>query len=198
MCDPDIYQQFFPMELPGDVTGRLVDRDTARKAIETIGAQIFAPREALGYFVPPETRRGTLERAGRRHTPSSPEWIVFYSSQDEPVGWLYGYMEDEETFFIDTVGLIPAFRHRGIYTAFLKQLIAYLGAVGYERLTTSHHPNNRAVMIAELKAGFNIVGIELHESCGAIVKTAYLFHDDRRESFRQVCSLAPDPASHVG
>ena len=107
-------------------------------------------------------------------------------------------MEDNETFFIDTVGLVPAFRNRGIYTAFLKQLIAYLGAMGYERLTTSHHPNNRAVMIAELKAGFNIVGLELHESCGPLIKMAYFFHDDRRESFKHVFSLAPDPMSEVG
>lgn len=65
-------------------------------------------------------------------------------------------------------------------------------------LTTSHHPNNRAIMIAELKAGFNIVGIELHEECGPLVKMAYLFHDDRREGFRQVFSMAPDQISDVG
>lgn len=187
-CDRDIWQRFFPMSLPGDVSGRLVDRDTAQKAIETFGPRIFAPRETFGHFVAPEARRGRLERAGKRHGPPSPEWIIFYHGQDEPVGWFYGFMEDEETFFIDTVGLIPAFRHRGIYTAFLKQLIAYLGALGYERLTTSHHPNNRAVMIPELKAGFNIVGIELHEGCGPLIKMAYLFHDDRREGFRQVFS----------
>ncbi len=107
-------------------------------------------------------------------------------------------MEDVETFFIDTVGLIPAFRNRGIYTAFLKQIIAYLGAMGYERLTTSHHPNNRAILIVELKAGFNIVGIELHESCGAGIKVAYIFHDDRREWFRQIFNLAPDQTSYAG
>jgi RimJ/RimL family protein N-acetyltransferase len=123
--------------------------------------------------------------------PSSAEWIVFYDSDGAPVGWLYGYQEDEETLFIDTVGLVPAFRGLGIYTAFLKQLIAYLGALGYERLTTSHHPDNRAVMIPELKAGFNIVGIELHEYCGPLIKMAYFFHDDRRQGFRRVFSLPP-------
>ena len=74
---------------------------------------------------------------------------------------------------IDTVGLIPAFRGRGIYRAFLKQLIAYLDALGYERLTTSHHPDNRAVMIPELKAGFHIVGIKLHENCGSRWPTCF-------------------------
>ena len=102
-------------------------------------------------------------------------------------------MEDQETFFIVAVGLIATFRGRGIYTALLKGLIAYLAAVGYERLTTSHHPNNRAIMIAELKAGFNITGLELHERYGPLVKMAYLFHQDRQENFEQVFSMAPDP-----
>ena len=198
MGDNKISHQFFPMQLPGNVTGRLVDHETAHRDIKTFGNRIFPPRESFGAFVPPERRRGALAQGGRRHTLSAPEWVIFYSSWDEPVGWFYGYMEDEETFFIDTVGLIPAFRGRGIYTAFLKQWIAYLGAVGYERLTTSHHPNNRAVMIAELKAGFNIAGLELHEGCGSMVKMAYLFHPDRQESFRRVFSLAPEPTIGPG
>jgi RimJ/RimL family protein N-acetyltransferase len=191
----EISQQFFPVDLPGSTTGCIVDPDTAEKAIRVIGDQIFSTRESLGQFESPETRRRALEKAGKQHKPSSPEWVVFYNTVDEPVGWLYGYMEDEETFFIDTVGLIAAYRRRGIYTAFLNQLIAYLGALGYERLTTSHHPNNRAIMIAELKAGFNIVGLELHEGCGPLVKMAYLFHQDRQESFRGAFSMAPDPTA---
>jgi len=194
----DLRASFFPVELPGGVTARRVDRGVAQGAIAQIGAQVFVPREALGQFVPPAARRGALARAGRPHTPSSPEWIVVYSEQDEPVGWLYGYLEDAETFFIDTVGLIPAFRRRGIYTALLQHLIAYLGALGCERLTTSHHPNNRAVMIPELKAGFNIVGLELHEGCGPLIRMAYLFHLDRRQAFRSVFRLAPEPTSDTG
>ncbi len=194
----DIRSQFFPMELPSGVIGRRVERETAQIARKALGARIFLPREEMGYFVAPETRREALDRLEKLHADSAPEWIVFYSAGDEPVGWCYGYMEDAETLFIDTVGLIPAFRNRGIYTAFLKQFIAYLGAMGYERLTTSHHPNNRAIMIAELKAGFNIAGIELHESCGPLIKMAYIFHDDRREWFRQIFSLAPDQTSDVG
>ena len=80
---------------------------------------------------------------------------------------------------------------------FLKGLIAYLAAAGYERLTTSHHPNNRAIMIAELKAGFHITGLELHEGYGPLVKMAYLFHQDRRESFEHVFSMAPDPTRQI-
>jgi hypothetical protein len=47
-------------------------------------------------------------------------------------------------------------------------------------------------MIPELKAGFHIAGLELHEGCGPLIKMAYLFHDDRREGFRRVFSIPPD------
>jgi len=189
---------FFPMALPAGVVGRLVDVETAHRARETIGHRIFAPREEYGQFVAPATRRGELDRLQERYVDAGAEWMVFYDGQGEPVGWCYGYMEDGETFFIDTVGLVPECRGQGIYTAFLPRLIAYLGSLGYERLTTSHHPNNRAVMIPELKAGFHIVGLELHAGCGALIKMAYLFHDDRREGFRRVFSLAPEPSPEVG
>jgi L-amino acid N-acyltransferase YncA len=101
-------------------------------------------------------------------------------------------MEDEESFFIDTIGLVPAVRRKGIYQAFLRQLIAYLRAVGYERLTSTHHPNNRGVLIAELKVGFNIVGLELNENLGPMVKVACPLHEDRRRGFERVFSMLPE------
>ena len=108
---------------------------------------------------------------------------------DQPVGWFYGYMEDEETFFVDTIGLIPEYRRAGIYTAFLKALMRYLKAKGYERVTTSHLPNNRAALIADLKIGFNIIGMELNESHGTMVKMGYSLYDDRRRAFEKAFSL---------
>jgi RimJ/RimL family protein N-acetyltransferase len=197
--DEEIHKQFFPMKLPAGVVARSMDQDAAQEPIGAINHLIFPPgfKQALGLFAAPETRRERLERLQKLHAYSQPEWIVFYNAKDEPIGWFYGYMEDGETFFIDTIGLVPAFRGRGIYSAFLRQLIAYLRAMGYERLTTSHHPNNRAALIADLKAGFDIVGIELHESHGVWLKTAYHLHEDRRQAFERVFSItreAPDEA----
>jgi RimJ/RimL family protein N-acetyltransferase len=195
----EIRKQFFPIKLPLGVVGRSMDQDAAQAPINAINHLIFPPgfKQALGLFAPPEARRERLERLQKLHAYSHPEWIVFYNGQDEPVGWFYGYMEDEETFFIDTIGLVPAFRGKGIYSAFLVQLIAYLGAIGYERLTTTHHPNNRAALIADLKVGFTIVGMELHESHGSMVKMAYHLHEDRRQGFERAFSMERTPGSEA-
>lgn len=194
-----IRKQFFPIKLPLGVTGRSMNQDAAQEPIRAINHLIFPPgfKQELGLFAAPEARHERLGRLQQLHARSQPEWIVFYNSEDEPIGWFYGYMEDEETFFIDTIGLVPAFRGRGIYSAFLRQLIAYLRAVGYERLTTSHHPNNRAALIADLKAGFDIVGLDLHESHGPLLKTAYHLHEDRRQAFERVFSTTRESTSEA-
>ena len=179
------------MRLPLDIVARSMDRKAAQESNKLYKHLIFAPgfKKEAGVFRAPKARQERVEQLWGMHIDTHPEWIVFYDECDEPIGWLYGYMEDEESFFIDTIGLIPAFRRKGIYQAFLRKLIAYLGAVGYERLTSTHHPNNRGVLIAELKVGFNIVGLDLNESVGPAVKVAYLLNEDRRRGFERVFSL---------
>ena len=192
----EIRDQFFPMLLPAGVSGRWVDRAAVASEIRELNAQLF-PRSELRLFdVPPERQPG-VQRLRQSHTPSHPEYVVFYADGNLPVGWFYSYREDATSTFIDTVGFLPAYRGRGLYSAFLPQYIAYATALGLERVVTSHHPNNRAIMIAELKAGFDIVGLELNESYGPLIKMAYFIHPDRRAGFEQAFSMAPDPTAGI-
>jgi len=188
----NIEQQHFPMKLPAGVEARVVDEKTARQVVRTIGPAIFDSRESLDLFIVPKERRPRSDRLQAHDVKSDPMWIVMYDPLHSPAGWFYGYMEDEISYFMDTVALVAAWRRQGIYTAFLRQLVVFLREQGYERLTTNHHPNNRAVMIAELKVGFDIVGLELHESHGPLLKMAYFMHHDRREGFGRIFHMAPE------
>jgi len=118
-----------------------MDREAALETIKQFNIRIFWPgfKEETGAFRPPQERRERAARLWEKHVDTHPEWIIFFNEHDDPIGWFYGYMEDEETFFIDTIGLVPEFRKKGLYQAFLRKLILYLKAVGYERLTSSHH-----------------------------------------------------------
>jgi GNAT superfamily N-acetyltransferase len=181
--------KYFPVELPVNVTGRWVDRDTAFE----VGAimQIF-DHVARGHFQTPPARREKANQLARARIAPGSESVAFYDEADNPVGWFWGYMEFPDTFFIDTFGLIPAYRGQGIYQAFMRTLIAYLTDVGYERLIVSTGANNRAMLIANLKSGFSIVGMEIGENTGVLVKLAYHLHADRREDFVQAFRLTPD------
>jgi RimJ/RimL family protein N-acetyltransferase len=148
-------------------------------------------------FFPMELPSGTVARSmDQRAAQQAIETInhlIFPADFKQEAGLFEPPEAREDTYFIDTIGLVPAYRGRGIYTAFLRQLIDYLTAMGYERLTTSHHPSNRAALIADLKVGFDIVGLELDESNGVLVKTAYHLHEDRRQAFERVFRTPREP-----
>jgi RimJ/RimL family protein N-acetyltransferase len=182
------------MSLPVNVSGEWVERAAAAAEIRDLNAQIFSAHELRLFQIPAE-RQPAVQPLQQSYNPSQPECVVFFSNTGQPVGWFYSYREDATTSFIDTIGFLPAYRGRGLYSAFLPKYLAYATALGYERVTTTHHPNNRAIMIAELKAGFNIVGLELHESHGPLIKMAYFMHADRRNAFEQIFSMAPDPTA---
>ncbi len=45
--------------------------------------------------------------------------------------------------------------------------------------------------------GFDIIGLELHESHGPLIKMAYFMHADRRAGFERVFTMAPDPVAQM-
>ncbi len=177
------------MQLPANVTAQTVDRETAFEVGAKTG--IFDP-VALGQYQVPETRRKNLEQLEALCVQPGAEAVAFYNHEGSPVGWFWGYMEYADTFVIDTMGLIPEYRGKGVYSAFLRRILDYLKAVGYERVTVLTFSNNRAMLVSSLKAGFSIVGMEISEATGAMVKLAYIIHDDRRSDFTSAFRIQPD------
>ncbi|MEO8394732.1 MAG: GNAT family N-acetyltransferase [Chloroflexota bacterium] len=182
------HNQFFPVNLPMDVVARGVDKATVFEI--NAATRIFKPDE-MGLYQTPSERLAANKRLSAQYVHSGAEAVAFYDQAGAAVGWFWGYLEDRETFLIDTFGLIPAFRGHGIYQAFIRVLLSYLEAVGCERVTVHTHPNNRAMLIANLKAGFNIAAMEMNESSGVLIKLVYLLHEDRRRDFSQAFRLLP-------
>ena len=172
-----------------DVMARTVDKHTVFEI--NAATRIFNPDD-LGLYQPPAERLTVLKGVSAQYIHSGAEAVALYNEDGEAVGWFWGYMEDRETFLIDTFGLIPTYRGHGIYQAFIPVLLAYLEAVGYERVTVHTHPNNRAMLIANLKAGFNICGMEVNESSGVLIKLVYQLHEDRRKDFGKAFRLLPE------
>ena len=173
---------------------RVVDKATVFEI--NAATRIFKPDD-LGLYKPPAERQTAVRRVSAQQVHSGAEAVAFYGQTDAAVGWFWGYMKDRETFLIDTFGLIPTVRGLGIYQAFIPVLLAYLEAVGYERVTVHTHPNNRAMLIANLKAGFSIAAMELNESSGVLIKLVYLLHEDRRRDFTQAFRLLLDDMPEV-
>jgi hypothetical protein len=198
----ELRAQYFPYELDqGIIADAIADPSQFWSEAGPLMQSIFPSFRELGGFglEVPDERGAKLETlsslSGRTHQ----EHIIFRTEDETPIGYFFGNMREPQTFFMISTGVLPLYRQRGLYTRFTQQLLRYLYALGYERVQSLHHPNNRAVLIAKLKVGFNITGLILDERMGAHVELTYLFHEDRRAAFARAFSMEPrdTPLSHV-
>lgn len=182
--------QFFPQSLNPQVTLIAVDSTTFWQTLATIPLEEapFPPLESLGNYTVPAERIRRSALLQQQATEGHHEFLLLRSGE-RCVGWSQGSLRDSSTFFMAYSAIIRSFQRQGLYSALLHALLPYLDALGYERVTSNHMVNNRAVLIAKLKAGFIITGMVLDERYGAQVSLSYFFHPDRRAGFAQAYSL---------
>lgn len=182
-------EKHFPMELPQGIIGKQVRMQEYFDVEDALEPLVFPENERIKrWFSLPSERREEKKRLYTLQRMSHQEAVIFYDV-DKAIGWSAGRMTGASEFMMDVTGILPEYQSKGIYTAFLKLYMPYLQDCGYERVASYHSPTNRAVLIAKLKAGFNISAMELRELGGASVKLVYFLHQDRLISFTDVHSL---------
>ena len=184
MAFDNIRQQFFPFTPTPSITIRAVDSATVYAVTGSIAYQVFTPSPELG-LMPTMPIPQPLRDAFQSHT----EQFVFYNAKNEPIGWSIGQQREADTFIMLWTGILPAYQNQGIYSAFLRRLLDYLRTLGYARVTSNHMVNNRAVLIAKLKAGFIATGMSLDERWGAILWLTHYLDETVEEAFRRAFSL---------
>lgn len=81
-------------------------------------------------------------------------------------------------------------RRRGIYRQILRSTIAYTHALGFDAVTSEHAPSNNAVIIAKLRAGFRIYGMDLDPMAGVSVILRYFHNREHLAAYELRCGLA--------
>ncbi|BFU45481.1 hypothetical protein KRMM14A1004_37180 [Krasilnikovia sp. MM14-A1004] len=167
VTDPDVYLR---------ATGPLA---------ETVFPHELAPSAIPLAQQPENTRRlrGIFEHIHR-------ERFLILDAQDEVQGCFSGQMEDPQTFNIGRVGLTPAFRKRGAVRLYV-QFIEYIRELGYERLTSCHHPHNTEPLIVQMKLGFFVEGMVIDERLGPRVKMVLHLTEQRRNDAVRRFRLTP-------
>jgi len=104
---------------------------------------------------------------------------------DQIVGWSYGWQGGMEsaTYYMANSCVIPEYRRQGLYTLLLEKVIEICKKSGFHTLTSRHVAANNNVIIAKLKAGFKITGMELSEIHGSLIHLTYFINELREESF---------------
>ncbi|WP_413943005.1 GNAT family N-acetyltransferase [Bdellovibrio sp. HCB-162] len=118
--------------------------------------------------------------------------FVVYSG-NEVVGWHYGYSTDAETYYMQNSAVLLKYRNQGVYAELLTAVLEKLHADGFQVITSTHHPNNAAVLIPKLKKGFVISSMLLHERFRLLVELKYFFDSERRKAFDKQMGLELTP-----
>jgi hypothetical protein len=180
-----VREQFFPLVVPKLEVEFVACADVARFKSEVgkIYDSVFPKSERS--FTAPLERRDAAQGLRGRYAEIHQEHMLLQDFTGSVGGWMSGEMEDPETFYIRTIGVVPERRNARFQAHFYPHFLEYLRALGYERVTSEHHPNNRTVIILQLHAGFNIAGFSIDERWGPQVKMVRYLHDDRELEFQR-------------
>jgi RimJ/RimL family protein N-acetyltransferase len=177
----EIRSRYFPMknESSGLVAEAGIDAEAFHAETAPLYRRVFTHQPT--FTVPPE-RQAAEARLRGIHEMGHHERVLVRDEQGSVVGWMCGEMEDRSTFYLRSTGFLPEHRHRGaarLYPSFLR----YLGDLGYERITSHHHPHNTPVIIMQLKMGFVVDGTTFDERHGPMVKLVLHLHEDRKQEY---------------
>jgi ribosomal protein S18 acetylase RimI-like enzyme len=131
------------------------------------------------------------ESAARKQADSSQLQSAFGLAAfrgDILVGWSQGYREGTNQFYMLNSGVASAERRKGVYSLLVKALLAYAESQGYSNVRSRHTASNTAVIIAKLKLGFLVSGLEYSEVYGPLVQLTYLVSQARRKLYENRAS----------
>jgi GNAT superfamily N-acetyltransferase len=91
----------------------------------------------------------------------------------ELAGFHCGHQHKPFTFSMSTSVVLESFRKRGVYGRMLDIILAWTKEQGFSQVVSHHHPSNNPILIAKLKRGFVISGIEMSAQMGFLVALSY-------------------------
>ena len=89
------------------------------------------------------------------------------------------------------------YRRRGLYRTILECTIAYTRALGYDSIGSEHAFCNNPVIIAKLRAGFDIYAFELDPAAGPSLILRYFHNPEHRAAYEVRCGYASLTLAHA-
>lgn len=86
------------------------------------------------------------------------------------VGWHFGNQESPDTYYMRNSAILPAFQGKGHYTEFLRFFIMYLAEKGYANIRSLHRIHQNDILIAKLKQGFSLTGMQVSPRFGTLAE----------------------------
>lgn len=100
------------------------------------------------------------------------------------IGWTYGWQEGPSGFYMGSSGVLHEYRRKGIYSQMVKTVLELCREKGFSIVHSNHVTTNNAVIIAKLKLGFYVTGMELHDAFGTLLRLSCYLHPERERLIR--------------
>lgn len=182
----EVQSHHFPMPLVADVVATEVSVETYREAVtpEHI-AVVFPDFKNADRFQIPKERDERARPLWEPITGIHHRVYVLLMRDETLVGWFQGGQTEGLTFYMQNSAVLPAFQRQGLYSAMLAGMLRYLRALGYEEVTSHHLPDNNAILVPKLKAGFLVDGIKVDQRHGWLLCLRKSLHSDRERATRR-------------
>lgn len=104
---------------------------------------------------------------------------LFYKNQF--VGWSWGFQENAETSYMCNSAIFKEHQRKGLYTHLMKAILSQTTDLGFQRIYSRHMSTNNPILIAKLKADFQITKFELSDSFGCMLHLTCFTNPLRRK-----------------
>jgi GNAT superfamily N-acetyltransferase len=107
-----------------------------------------------------------------------------FDEKDRFAGWTAAVqMRPNELYMINSA-VLPKYRRKGWYTKLVLAMLKEAKAEGFQMIVSNHIATNNSVIIAKMKLGFMISGLEMLDEVGLLVKLTYYLNPMRTEMLK--------------
>ncbi|MFZ9521402.1 MAG: GNAT family N-acetyltransferase [Silvanigrellaceae bacterium] len=86
------------------------------------------------------------------------------------IGWHYGHQDGPTSYYMCNSAVLPEYRRQGCYSWLAQKVMEEVTRRGYLRIKSRHYPTNNPVIIAKLKLGFVVTGLQLSANFGTLLE----------------------------
>jgi ribosomal protein S18 acetylase RimI-like enzyme len=116
---------------------------------------------------------------------------------DVCIGWHYGYQDTPMSYYMCNSAVLPQHRRQGYYSWLAKSVMEEVTRRGYHRIKSRHYPTNNPVIIAKLKLGFVVTGLQLSSNFGTLLELEWNANQAMADLMKFRCGEKLPPESNL-
>jgi len=112
---------------------------------------------------------------------------LLLNSDKKPIAMVRGWQKSFDSYYMQFTAVHTDYRKQGIYSEIVDRVLSYTNSLGFSRVLSCHAPFNNAVLIAKLKKGFKIIGMDIDPALGNNVWLCYFHNEELKKAFEFRC-----------